>query len=128
MRNRWAPPKRTTVELAATAYWPHTGVMPAWGSFSYAFGPLFALSALLLVVWLLRRNFRGNRSQLADDDVLAPLLGPHTWGECSRLAKDLSAAGIRHRVVDMTTSYQVQVPADDLAAARVVMNAAPPGR
>lgn len=102
--------------------------MPAWGSFSYAFGPLFALSALMLVFWLLRRNFRANRSQLADDDVLAPLLGPHTWGDCSRLAKELGRAGIRHRVVDLSSSYQVQVPADDLAAARAVMNATPPAR
>lgn len=100
--------------------------MPSWGSFSYAFGPLFALGALLLVVWLLRRSFRGDRSHLTDDDVLAPLLGPHTWGECSRLASELSRAGIRHRVVDLHSSYQVQVPADDLAAARTVMNAAPP--
>lgn len=102
--------------------------MPSWGSFSYAFGPLFALSALLLVVWLLRRNFRGNRSPLADDDVLAPVLGPHTWGDCSRLAAGLDRAGIRHRVVDLDGSYQVQVPADDLAAARVVMKSTPPSR
>ncbi len=95
--------------------------MPSWGSFSYAFGPLFALCALLLVVWLLRRTFRANRSDLADDDVLAPVLGPHTWGECNQLARDLRAAGIRHRVVDLQSSYQVQVPADDLAAARVVL-------
>lgn len=107
----------------------HTmGLVPAWGSFSYAFGPLFALGSLLLVVMLLRRNFRANRSNLADDDVLAPLLGPHTWGDCSRLAKELDRAGIRHRLVDLRNSYQVQVPADDLAAARAVMNSAPPPR
>lgn len=98
------------------------GQVPSWGSFSYAFGPLFALGALFLVIVLLRRSFRENRSDLAEDDVLAPVLGPHTWGDCSRLAKDLAAVGIKHRVVDMVGSYQVQVPADDLAAARRVMN------
>lgn len=99
--------------------------MPSWGSFSYAFGPLFALGSLLLVVWLLRRNFRDNRANFDDDEVLAPLLGPHTWGECTQLARDLQSAGIRHRVADMNTSYQVQVPADDLARARAVMRSRP---
>ncbi len=111
--------------MAQTGADEHNGPVTAWGSFSYAFGPLFALSALLLVVWLLRRNFRANRSNLADDDVLAPVLGPHTWGQCNQLAQDLQRAGIRHRVVDMATSYQVQVPADDLAAARAVMRSRP---
>ena len=101
------------------------GAVPSWGSFSYAFGPLFALGSLFLVILLLRRNFRENRSDLADDDVLAPLLGPHTWGDVNRLAGQLTQAGIRHRVVSYPDSYQVQVPADDLAAARAVMNARP---
>lgn len=100
--------------------------MPSWGSFSYAFGPLFALAAMVLVVILLRRSFRANRSHLSDEDVLAPLLGPHTWPQVNRVATELERAGIRHRVVDLRTSYQVQVSADDLAQARVVMNRMPP--
>ncbi len=100
--------------------------MPSWGSFSYAFGPLFALGALLLVVVLLRRTFRRDRTELTDEDVMAPLLGPHTWNDVNRLGRSLTAAGIRHRVVDLKSSYQLQVPADDLAAARAVMNSRPP--
>jgi hypothetical protein len=112
--------------MAERTHQAHTAVVPSWGSFSYAFGPLFALGALALVIILLRRSFRSDRSTLTDNDVMAPLLGPHTWNDVNRLGRELTAAGIRHRVVDLRSSYQLQVPADDLAAARAVMNSAPP--
>lgn len=98
--------------------------MPDWASFSYAFGPIIALAALLVVIALLRRTFRSNRSGLTDDDVLAPLLGPHTWADVNRVAARLRHAGIRHRIADLGGDYQLLVPADDLAAARGVMNRA----
>lgn len=96
--------------------------MPSWASYSYAFGPVVAFCGLLLVMFLLRRAFRANRSGLADDEVSAPLLGPHTWREVNSVAQRLRRAGIRHRVVDLGHSYQLRVPADDLAAARSAMN------
>jgi hypothetical protein len=95
--------------------------VPSWASFSYAFGPLVALCAFLVVVVLLRRTFRSKGSGLTDEDVLAPLLGPHTWSEVNEVARQLRVAGIRHRVIDLGDSYQLRVPADDLAAARAVM-------
>lgn len=98
--------------------------MTSWGSISYAFGPLVAVAGPLLTIWLLRRTFRRNeRAALPDDVVFAPLLGPHTWLEVNRVARLLDRVGIAHRVVDHRTSYELQVPADDLAQARAVMHA-----
>jgi hypothetical protein len=96
--------------------------VPGWASFSFAFGPVVAFAALLVVIALLRRTFRSNRAGLTDDDVLAPLLGPHTWADVNRVAFRLRRAGIRHRIADLGGGYQLLVPADDLAAARGVMN------
>lgn len=98
--------------------------MTSWGSYSYAFGPLVALGGVLVAMWLLRRAFRREQPTIPDEEVLAPLLGPHTWAEVNRVAVRLDRAGIRHRVVDLRTSYQLQVPADDLAAARTVLHSA----
>lgn len=100
--------------------------MTSWGSFSYAFGPLVACGGLLVAIWLLRRTFRrDDRADVPDDVVFAPLLGPHTWIQVNRVARELDRAGIRHRVLDLRTSYELQVPADDLAAARAVLHATP---
>jgi hypothetical protein len=101
--------------------------LQSWGSFSYAFGPVFALGGLALVIVLLRRSFRRPGPTIDDDEVLAPLLGPRTWTEVTQVARLLTEAGIRHRVMYLPTSYQLQVPADDLSAARAVLRGAPAG-
>lgn len=111
------------VPLAAGPRDAHNRGVTSWGSYSYAFGPLVALGGLLVAIWLLRRTFQREQPTIPDDEVLAPLLGPHTWAEVNRVAIELDRAGIRHRVVDLRSSYQLQVPADDLAAARAVLHA-----
>jgi hypothetical protein len=95
--------------------------MSGWGSFSFAFGPLFALFGVLVLVWMLKRSGFASRPAPDDDDVRAPVIGPLPWADVHRIVRQLREAGLDPTISDQGDGYRVLVPADDLAQARRVI-------
>lgn len=91
--------------------------MPEWGSFSFAFGPLFALGGLLLLIVLLRRSGFADRPS-GQDEVRAPVIGPLPWAHAHRIVVQLRGAGLDPTISSQADGFRVLVPADDLAPAR----------
>jgi hypothetical protein len=92
--------------------------MPDWGSFSYAFGPLFALGGVGILAWLLRRSSEPADPARDPDDVRAPVIGPLPWREVNRIVVRLRAVGLDPTISSLSDGFRVMVPADDLAPAR----------
>lgn len=95
--------------------------MPDWGSFSFAFGPLFALAGVLVIIWMLKRGGFAPRPDPDSDDVRAPVIGPLPWADAHRIVRQLADAGYSATIYDRGDGYRVMVPADDLAGARRVI-------
>ena len=104
--------------------------MPSWGSFSYAFGPLVAVVAIVLLVLILRWAFARGQSVVAppgtpgdplDYGLLVPVAHPGTAQEAADLAALLRRAGITVGVADTTEGMRLMVwPADAVRAGQVL--------
>ena len=108
--------------MAESRYVEHTRGMPEWNSFSYAFGPMFALLGLLFVIWMLKRAGFDNKPDPDEPDpIRAPIIGPMSWADAHRVAQQLKDAGHDAGISDQGDGFRVTVPADDVAPARQVI-------
>lgn len=106
--------------------------MPAWDNYSYAFGPLVALVAVLVLVLLLRWTFSRGRSLVqrrpeagaeTDYGLLTPVASPDTFVEAEMLRRRLLDHGIRATLAPTTEGPRVMVfPADAPLAGEVLRN------
>ncbi len=112
----------------------HTGGVPLWQNYSYAFGPLVALGLVLVLVLLLRWTFSRGGSLVsrrpsagAEDEygLLAPVAKPATFVEAEMLRQRLLAAGIRATLAPTTDGPRVMVFPADVARAGEVLRTAP---
>jgi hypothetical protein len=104
----------------------------AWGSYSFAFGPLMALGALGLLVLVLRWSHGRGRSLVqrqvrpSDPDdygVLVPIASPGTYidGEVQR--QRLESAGIRATLARTVDGPRLMVFPEDEGRARTLLSA-----
>ncbi|MGJ7442035.1 hypothetical protein [Aquipuribacter sp. MA13-6] len=107
--------------------------MPAWENYSYAFGPLVALVAVLVLVLLLRWTFSRGRSVVArrvepgdeqDYGLLRAVAAPPTFVEAELLRRRLLEHGIRATLAPTTAGPRVMVFPDDVPIAQEVLRAA----
>ncbi|MFN8077140.1 MAG: hypothetical protein U0Q15_17200 [Kineosporiaceae bacterium] len=104
--------------------------MTAWGSFSYAFGPVVALAALAVLVLLLRWAFGHGRSLVerrprtggeGEYGLLVVAAEVPTLIEAEVVRRRLQAQNIRATVAATTDGPRVMVFSGDLRAARAVL-------
>lgn len=104
--------------------------MPSWDNYSYAFGPLGALLALLVIVLLLRWTYSGGRSlvqrrsapgAVEDYGMLVPVASPATFVEAELLRQRLLAHSIRATLAPTTAGPRVMVWPKDADIAREVL-------
>jgi hypothetical protein len=102
----------------------------AWGSFSYAFGPLVALAALGVLMLLLRWAFSSGHSLVErrpevgspeQYGLLVPIAEPPTFVEAELVRRRLSDAGLRATLAPTTEGPRVLVFPEDVKAARLVL-------
>ena len=104
--------------------------MPAWNSFSFAFGPLVAVGLVGLFVLILRWAFRRGASVVAaaprpgpsdDYGLMVPIASPATYidGEVAR--RRLEAHGVRATLAQTLDGPRVMVWPADEARARAVL-------
>lgn len=106
--------------------WP----VPGWNAYSYAFGPLFALVGLGVLILLLRWTFRRGSSVVAaaprpgppdEYGLLVPVAGPGSYVEAELLRRQLEDAGIRATVAQTLDGPRLMVfPADEPRAREVL--------
>lgn len=107
--------------------------MPAWENYSYAFGPLMSLAALLLLVLLLRWTFSRGRSVVQQRSkpgteqeygMLVPVAAPATFVEAELIRQRLVEHRIRATLAPTTNGPRVMVFPKDEDRAREVVRAA----
>lgn len=100
-------------------------------SYSYVVGPLLALSALGVLVLLLRWTFRRGSSVVAaparpgseeEYGLLVPVASPGTYIEGEVLRRTLEAAGLRANLAQTLDGPRVMVWPDDVERARAVLS------
>ena len=104
--------------------------MPSWDSYSYAFGPLASLLALLVIILLLRWTFSPGRSLVerrsapgAEDEygLLVPVASPATYVEAELVRRRLLEHSIRATLAPTTVGPRVMVWPKDADIAREVL-------
>lgn len=109
--------------------------MASWGSWSFLFGPLVALAALVVIVALLRWTFRRGSSVVARPadagspdsyGTLVPVAEPPNEAAATAIGLQLAAAGLRSTPAHTTDGWRVLVFARDERRARDVLSQAPP--
>lgn len=104
--------------------------VPLWESYSYAFGPLVALAAVLVLVLLLRWTFSRGRSLVerpseagAEQDygLLQAVAAPPTFVEAEMLRRRLLEHGIRATLAPTTEGPRVMVFPRDVDIAQEVL-------
>ena len=102
----------------------------AWGSFSYAFGPVVALCAVGVLMLLLRWAFSSGHSLVErrpevgspeQYGLLVPVAEPPTFVEAELVRRRLSDAGLRATLAPTTEGPRVLVFPEDVKAARLVL-------
>jgi hypothetical protein len=108
--------------------------VPAWESYSYAFGPLVALVVVLVLVVLLRWTFsrgrslverRSNPGDEKDYGLLTPVAAPGSFVEAEVLRQRLVSHGIRATLAPTTAGPRVMVFDGDVARAQEVLRDQP---
>lgn len=108
--------------------------MPAWGSFSYAFGPLVAVGLIGLLVVILRWSSRRGSSVVAaapspgspeEYGLLVPVASPSTYVEGEILRRRLEDQGVRATLTTTLDGPRVLVWPGDVERARRLLT---PGR
>lgn len=110
--------------------------MASWGSWSFLFGPLVALAALVVIVVLLRWTFRRGRSLVARPGTAGP---QHSYGSLVAVAEppdqaaataiglQLAAGGLRCTPTHTTDGWRVLVfPRDEQRARDLLKKTLPP--
>lgn len=101
--------------------------MPSWGSFSYAFGPIFAALLIGLFVVILRWAFRRGSSVIAapprpgttdEYGLLIPVASPSNYADGEIVRRRLEDAGIRANLASTLEGPRVLVWPQDEERAR----------
>ena len=112
--------------MASVGTGAHTGGVPAWGSFSYAYGPIVALGGIAVLALILRWGFsrggsvveRPARTGTPEEyGLLLPVAVPPTYAEGEILRRRLEAAGVRATLAATSDGPRVMVwPGDESRA------------
>jgi hypothetical protein len=107
------------------------------GSLSFAFGPIVALTVVLILALLLRWAFGRGRSLVSrrprpgspdEYGLLVPIATPSTFIEAEVIKQHLEAAGLRCTLAPTTQGPRVLVFPQDVPAARLALRGyRPPG-
>jgi hypothetical protein len=133
-----APPEDSTVLLIPAGYaglaeearWQEHGSVPAWNSFSFAFGPIVAGVLVGVFALILRWAFRRGSSVVAapprpgaadDYGLLVPVAFPSTYVEGELLRRRLEDGGVRANLASTLDGPRVLVWPQDEAQARQVL-------
>lgn len=121
---------KATRRVALNERWRHHGAVPAWNSFSFAFGPLVAIALVGIFAVILRWAFRRGSSVVAapprpgtDDDygLLVPVAAPPSYVEGEILRRLLEDQGVRANLATTLDGPRVMVwPIDEAHARRVL--------
>jgi hypothetical protein len=107
------------------------GLVPSWGSFSYAFGPIVALALILVFVVILRWAFRRGSSVVAaparpgkdaEYGLLSPVSTPGSYVEGEMQRRTLEDAGIRATLATTLDGPRVMVWPQDADRARSLLS------
>lgn len=105
-------------------------MVPSWGSFSFAAGPVLAFLALGVIVLLMRWAFsrghslverRPERGTSAEYGLLVRVAAPATVIEAEMLRRRLEDAGFRATLAPTTEGPGVMVFPEDATAARTLL-------
>ena len=105
---------------------------PAWGSFSYAFGPIIAVVVVLLLALFLSWAFRRGQSVVAgparpgrrdEYGLLTPIAAPATYVDGEILRRRLEDAGIRATLATTLDGPSLLVWPQDVDRARAIITA-----
>jgi len=109
-------------------------VVPSWGSYSYAYGPLVAFVAIGVMILVLRWAFGGRKESVVERQprrgtpdqygLLDPVAAPDTYIEAEVCCQRLEAAGVRATVAITNDGPRVMVWPEDLSTARDVLGRA----
>jgi hypothetical protein len=105
--------------------------MPAWNSYSYLFGPLFAAALILFFVFFLRWAFRRGSSVVAgpgkagrtdEYGVLTPIASPGSYVEGEMIRRRLEDAGIRSTLAQTLDGPRIMVWPTDVDRAKAALS------
>ena len=104
--------------------------MPAWGNYSFLFGPLVAFAAVGVLALLLRWSFSSGQSlvarrphagQVGEYGLLVRVAAPATFVEAEMIRRFLNDRGVRATLAPTLEGPAVMVFPDDAPAARLAM-------
>ena len=104
--------------------------MPAWNSFSFAFGPLMAAALIGVLVLILRWSHSRGSSVVAapprqgtvdEYGLLVPVASPATYIEGEILRQRLEDSGVRANLATTLDGPRVLVWPDDVERARTLL-------
>ncbi len=107
--------------------------MPSLGSYSYTYGPLVALAAVILLIFLLRWTFRRGHSLIArpirpgdpdDYGLLVTVATAENFVEAELIRMRLVQQGVRATLAPTTAGPRVLVFPQEERAARAILNQA----
>jgi hypothetical protein len=117
--------------VALSDGWTHNRVVPSWGSYSYAYGPLVAFAVIGVMVLVLRWAFSGRKQSVVERParrgtpdqygLLDPVASPGSYIEAEVCRQRLEAAGIRATVAMTNDGPRVMVWPEDRYAAEDVL-------
>lgn len=114
----------------------HTPAMPGWGSYSFAFGPVVALVAVVGLMMLLRWAFSGRSSLVApppkqgapsEYGILEVVASPATRAEAEAMRQMLADAGCTATIVETVDGLRVMTWPAQAEQARALLET-PPGQ
>ena len=104
--------------------------MPTWNAFSFAFGPVFGLCTIGIMVVILRWAFARGQSVVerpakngnADDyGLLVPIAAPSNYIEGEMIRRELQEVGIRTSLATTTDGPRILVWREDEEKARSIV-------
>ena len=96
----------------------HNGLVPAWSTYSFLFGPLVALVIMAVIVLLLRWAFSGGGSLVARDPraggsdeygLMVPVAGAEDYVRAEMQRRLLADSGVRVNLVRTTDGPRLMV-------------------
>lgn len=110
--------------------------MPDWGSYSYAFGPVVVLIALIGIVFIMRWAFSGGSSLISvaqpntpgdpqDYGLLTAVAAPSDYTRADALVAALAAVGIGATLANTTAGLRIMVFPEHAESARSVLRGLP---
>jgi hypothetical protein len=116
--------------MALWPVWGHHGPVPAWNSFSFAFGPIVAVALIGLFALILRWAFSRGSSVVAapprrgsseEYGLLVPVASPSTYIDGEILRQRLESQGVRANLASTLDGPRLMVWPVDVDRAREVL-------